>query len=110
MSRKVIFFILGTISLVISLVWGFTQDQSLEPWTVALGAVLFLLGIFFNDKPDSSAENQGDIKQSGFFSFFNRSSVRKHKGKARQWNWFSLGNTQEIDNSEESDSGQSGAG
>ena len=88
--------IIGTISLAVSLYWGISGKQWLEPWTAVLSAILFLTGILF--APDSNAkEAPNAIAQSNFFAFFNSSKVKNFIGRVRQINIFSLGNKQEIE-------------
>jgi purine-cytosine permease-like protein len=88
--------IIGIISLAVSLYWGISGKQWLEPWTAVLSAMLFLIGIFFT--PDSNTkESENSIEQSNFVGFFNSNKVKNFIGKVRQINIFSLGNKQEIE-------------
>lgn len=99
MTKKNIFYILGTLSLIVSFIWGVTQNQKLEPWTAFIGGLLYLLGLFISDNNAATTTDKGDIKQKNFLGLFNTSRVKRYWGKVRQTNWLSIGNKQEIDNS-----------
>ena len=88
--------IIGIIALGVSLYWGISGKQWLEPWTAVLSAVLFLLGLFFNSD-NNTMETPNSIVQTNFLGFFNSSKVKKIIGKVRQFNIFSIGNKQEIE-------------
>jgi len=100
MKKHYVFFVLGSIALLFSFVWGVTQNQALEPWTAFISALLYFIGLFINSDSVSSSNDQGDIKQTNFLGAFNANRVKKYWGKARQNNWFSIGNKQVIDNSD----------
>jgi len=87
---------IGTLALGVSLYWGVSGKQWLEPWTAVLSAILFLLGILL-PSDNNSHKSLSTIIQSNFLSFFNVSKAKKMVGKIRQSNIFSLGNKQEIE-------------
>jgi purine-cytosine permease-like protein len=96
MKIKYFFILIAFILLVVSLWWGISQNSLLEPWTAVLSAILGLLGILFSSDSKSKTPEM-DISQSNFLSFFNSSIAKKIKGKIKQWNIGSLGNTQKIE-------------
>lgn len=90
---KWLLYFFALVSLILSFYWGVSQNQKLEPWSVFISAILFLIGLFLQNKnPD-----QRNI-QSGFFSFFSKSKMKNPVGSNKQSSFFGIGNKQEIEN------------
>lgn len=96
MKKNWLFIFTGVLLLVISLYWGISGAQWLEPWTAVLSAVLFLLGLIYPAESNDSGTSDS-VAQTNFFSFRNTSKVKKAIGRIRQMNIFSSGNKQEIE-------------
>jgi uncharacterized membrane protein len=96
MKIKYIFILVAILLLAVSLWWGISKNALLEPLTAILSAILALLGILYPTNNKAKTPKM-DISQSNFFSFFNSSTAKKIKGKIKQWNIGSIGNTQKIE-------------
>ncbi len=95
MKHKVLLFALGTGALVVSLYWGITNDQKVEPWTAVASAILYLMGLLLPSEKESNAINQSNI-----FSFKNSSVIKNLMGSITQLNFFSFGNQQNVEGKE----------
>lgn len=91
---KIILYCLCFLLIVVSLIWGITQDGWFEPWTATLAAIIGLVSLFVSG-------NEGSQRQTNILSGSNSSKIKGNTRKARQTNFLGWGNTQEIDSSEE---------
>ena len=93
--------LLGFTSFALCVYWTWTMDGRIEPITALIAAVSTIVSLWVKDHKDSSAgEQEADHLQSNVLSGNNETSAKKVKGKTRQTNFLSFGNTQKIESLE----------
>jgi hypothetical protein len=94
MTKRLILLIFGTLALCISLYWGISGQQWLEPWTATLSALLYVLGIFFF--PPDSSEKKPIQKTFGSEEAKQYMELGDNDTSAEQRSYFSKKSSQRI--------------
>jgi|AntRauTorckE5430_2_1112549.scaffolds.fasta_scaffold09828_1 hypothetical protein len=90
MKKNIILYILAVLLLVVSLVWGYTQNEFYEPITAVLGALIGLLGIY-----SARVNSKEKIKNQDIgFGSDNTQSMKKDGNQSIFWG---KGNNQTIE-------------
>lgn len=90
---------IGVFSILISLIWGLTQDDFFEPWSGFIGIIFSVLGYYLpNNKNDEIDQNKdGRVDQENIMSSNNESHVTGGAAKQiRQTNFLSFKNKQSV--------------
>lgn len=75
---KWILLLLGLITIALCGYWIYTDNPKVEPWTIAIGAIIFIIGIFWPNQSESKN------KQSVLFGNQNKQEISNNSKETEQ--------------------------